>query len=37
MQMVMNLIQEFDGTNPEAAIPWLDHIEGVAKKMGFDP
>ena len=37
MQMVMNSIQEFDGTNWEATIPWLDHIEGVTKKMGFDP
>ena len=37
MQTVMNSIQEFDGINQEATIPWLDHIEGVAKKMGFDP
>ena len=33
----MNLIQEFNGTNPEATIPWLDHIEGAARKTGFDP
>ena len=26
MQTAMNLIQEFNGTNPEATIPWLDHI-----------
>ena len=37
MQMVMNSIQEFDGTNLEATIPWLDHIEGVTRKTGFDP
>ena len=36
-QMAMNLIQEFDGTNLEATIPWLDHTEGVTKKMGFNP
>ena len=37
MQMVMNSIQEFDGTNWEATIPWLDHIEAIAKKMSFNP
>ena len=37
MQMAMNSIQEFDGTNWEATILWLDHIEAIAKKMGFDP
>ena len=37
MQMAMNLIQEFDGTNWEATIPWLDHIEAIAKKTGFNP
>ena len=37
MQMAMNLIQEFDGMNQEAIIPWLDHVKGVANKMGFDP
>ena len=36
-QTVMNLIQEFDKTNQEATIPWLDHIKGVTKKTGFDP
>ena len=36
MQTAMNSIQEFDGTNP-APIPWLDHIESVAKKTGFNP
>ena len=35
--MVMNLIQEFNGTSQEATILWLDHIEAIAKKMGFDP
>ena len=36
-QMMMNSIQEFDGTDWEATIPWLDHIEAIAKKTGFDP
>ena len=36
MQTAMNLIQEFDGTNLEATIPWLDHIESVEKKTGFN-
>ena len=26
MQTMINLIQEFDSTDPEATIPWLDHI-----------
>ena len=34
--MVINSIQEVDGTYPEATIPWLDHIESIAKKTGFD-
>ena len=34
--MAINLIQEFDGTNWEATIPWLDHVESIAKKTGFD-
>ena len=37
MQMVTNSIQEFDSMNWEATIPWLDHVKGVAKKMGFNP
>ena len=37
MQMAMSLIQEFDGTNCEATILWLDHIEAIAKKTDFDP
>ena len=37
MQMTMNSIQKFDGTNKEATIPWLDNIKAVAKKTGFDP
>ena len=36
MQMAMNSIQVFDGTNPEATIPCLDHIESVEKKTGYD-
>ena len=37
IQMVMNSIKELDGKNWEATIPWLNHIEGVSRKMGFDP
>ena len=37
MQMAMNSIQEFKGTDREATIPWLDHIEAITKKTGFDP
>ena len=37
MQMAINLIQEFDGTNLEATIPWLDNTESTVKKTGFDP
>ena len=37
MQTLMNLIQVFNGTNPEATIQWLAHIKGVTKKMDFDP
>ena len=36
-QMVMNSIQEFDGTDREATIPWLDHIKAIARKTGFNP
>ena len=34
--MVMNSIQEFNSNDREATIPWLDHIETIARKMGFD-
>ena len=37
MQMVMNSSQEFNGTNWEATILWLDHVKAIAKKTGFDP
>ena len=37
MQTGINLIQEFDDTNLETTLLWLDHIKGVTKKMGFDP
>ena len=37
MQMKMNSIQEFDGTNRVATNPWLDHIKAIAKKTGFHP
>ena len=35
--MVINWVQEFDGTNREATIPWLDHIKAIAKNTGFNP
>ena len=37
MQIVMNSIQDFNSTNWEATILWLDHVEGVTRKMGFIP
>ena len=37
MQSMMNWIQEFSGTDREATLPWLDHVEAIARKMGFDP
>ena len=37
MQMAMNSIQEFDGTDRDATIPWLDHIEAISRKTGFNP
>ena len=37
MQMARNSIQEFDGTDKEATIPWLDHVEAIVRKMGFEP
>ena len=36
-QMMMTLIQEFDGTDREDTIPWVDHIKAIAIKTGFDP
>ena len=30
-------LKVFDGTNWKATIPWLVHIERVAKKTGFNP
>ena len=35
--MAVNSIQEFNGINREATIPWLDHVKAIAKNMGFDP
>ena len=34
---MLNSIQQYDGSDREATIPWLDHIELIAKKMGIDP
>ena len=31
-QMTLNSIQECDGSNKDATIPWLDHIDMVAEK-----
>ena len=36
-QMTLNSIQEYDGTNKQATILWLDHTEMVAEKIGIDP
>ena len=35
--MSLNSIKEYDGSDREVTIPWLDHIKLVAKKMGKDP
>ena len=35
-QMTLNSIQEYDGTNKDAMILWLDHIEMVAHNTGTD-
>ena len=35
-QMALNCIQKYDGSNKDAMIPWLDHIEMVAEKTGID-
>ena len=36
-QMSLNSIQEYDGRNKDAMIPWLDHIKMVVEKYGIDP
>ena len=36
-QMAVNSIPEFNGTDREVTIPWLDHVEAIARKTGFDP
>ena len=36
-QWLLNLIKEYNGSDKEATIPWLDHVELVAEKMGIDP
>ena len=33
----LNTIQEFDSSNKERIIPWLDQVELVAKRTGIDP
>ena len=36
MQSTVNFIQEFDGTDREATILWLDHVKAIVK-TGFNP
>ena len=36
-QTTVNSIQEYDGSNMDATIPWLDPIEMVAGNTGLDP
>ena len=36
-QSTLNTIQEFDSTDGESTISWLDQVELVAKIIGFDP
>ena len=35
-QSTLNSIQEFDDSNREATIPWLDQVELVAEQTGID-
>ena len=35
--MLLNSIQEYDGSDREATILWLDHNEQVVEKTGIDP
>ena len=35
--MSLKSIQEYNGSNKDATIQWLDHIEMVAQKYGIDP
>ena len=35
--MTLNSIHKYDGTNKDAMIQWLDHIEMVAEEIGIDP
>ena len=36
-QMVVNSIQEFNDTDREATLLWLDHVKAVARKTGLEP
>ena len=36
-QMALNSIQEYNVTNKDATILWLDHMEMVGEKTGIDP
>ena len=33
---MLNALQEYDGSDREATIPWLVHVEFVAKRKGID-
>ena len=36
-QTSLNSLQEYDGSNKDMTIEYLDHIEMVAEKTGIDP
>ena len=36
MKSTLNAIQEFDGSYKESTISWLDQVELVAERTGFD-
>ena len=36
-QSTLNGIQEYNGSDRESTISWLDQVELVAKRTGFDP
>ena len=36
-QSMLNALQEYDRSDREATIPWLDQVELVAERTGIDP
>ena len=36
-QFTLNALQEVDGGNKDLTLSWLDQVELVAERTGFDP